>query len=111
MADTKNPRKKPGIQITYCDESGFRDKAASLAAAIEKNPAFTVELKEGQGGIFEITLDGKVFYTKCPCRPFPRAAEVIEMAEELIKTRDVSGDARQSDDEADSAETRPYPRG
>ncbi|OGO00439.1 MAG: hypothetical protein A2Y59_06240 [Chloroflexi bacterium RBG_13_52_14] len=97
MGDTKNPTKKPSIQITYCVESGFFDKASSMAAEIKDKLGITAKLKQGHGGIFEVAIDGKVLPKKCACRPFPTAAEIIEWAKALTKTGLVSDDDESSD--------------
>ena len=51
------------IEITYCVEWGFLPSAASLAAAIEDNFGTTASLKEGHGGIFEITVNSDLIYS------------------------------------------------
>ena len=71
--------------------------ATSMAAAIKDKLGITAKLKEGHGVIFEVAIDSEVLPRKCACRPFPTAAEVIERAEVLIKTRNVLNDARQLD--------------
>ncbi len=46
--------------------------ASSLAAAIRSSLGVDVNLKEGHGGIFEVSLDGNIVYTnnrECSCRP------------------------------------------
>ena len=64
--------------------------ASSLAAIIKDKLGITAKLKKGHGGIFEVTMDGKVLYWRAPCRPSPSATELIERAELLIKTGLVS---------------------
>jgi predicted Rdx family selenoprotein len=97
MGDTKNPKKKPSIQITYCVEGGHLDIATSLAAAIKDKLGITAKLKKGHGGIFQVTMDGKVLGMKAPCCGFPGAEQIIERAKVLIKTRNVSDDDESSD--------------
>ena len=51
------------IEITYCVEWGFLSSAASLAAAIKDNFGITATLKEGHGGIYEITVNDDLIYS------------------------------------------------
>lgn len=60
--------------------------ATSLAAEIKDKLGITAKLKKGHGGIFKVTINGKVLYWRAPCRPSPSATEIIERAEVLIKT-------------------------
>lgn len=68
-----------------------------MAAEIRNKLGITAKLKKGRGVIFEVAIDGEVLPGKCACRPFPTAAEVIQRAGVLIKTRNVSDDTPQSD--------------
>ena len=53
--------------------------AAGLAAAIERELGIRAELVEGQGGIYEITVDGDTLYSnQSQCgQSFPSAASIL----------------------------------
>jgi len=72
--------------------------ASSLAAAIKDNLGITAKLKKGHGGIFEVAIDGKVLYTnRNVCGSFPGEEDIVEKAEEFIKTGGVSDDNQSLD--------------
>ena len=66
------------IQITYCFEWGFLNQATGLAAAIEQEFGLKATLKEGHGGIFEVTLNNNIIYTnKNQCGQLPTLVEIF----------------------------------
>ena len=74
------------IEITYCVEWGFLSSAASLAAAIKDNFGITVTLKEGHGGIYEISVNEDLIYSnQKKGGQFPENAMIFQ---EISKYRD-----------------------
>ena len=72
MDDEKN------IQITYCAEWGYLNQATGLAAAIEQQFGLKPTLKEGHGGIFEVTLNNDIIYNnKNQCGRLPTLGEIF----------------------------------
>jgi selenoprotein W-related protein len=53
-------------------------KATSLAAAIRAKHGVEAELIQGGGGIFDVTLDGKLIYSKFQTGRFPEDEEVLK---------------------------------
>lgn len=54
-------------------------KAASLAAALEKEFGIKANLKEGHGGIFEVAVNDQVAYSNLKqCGRFPENEEIFE---------------------------------
>jgi selenoprotein W-related protein len=49
-----------------------------LAAAIREKTGIDPELIEGSGGVFEVTLDGQLVFSKKVAGRFPEGAEIIE---------------------------------
>jgi selT/selW/selH-like putative selenoprotein len=48
-----------------------------LQAAIKKEFGVTADLKEGHSGIFDVTIDGEVVYSKDQTYRFPTNEEVF----------------------------------
>jgi selT/selW/selH-like putative selenoprotein len=58
-------------------------KAASLAAAVEKEFGIKVNLKEGHGGIFEVAINDQVAYSSLKeCGRFPEDEEIFQKIRE-----------------------------
>lgn len=57
------PKAENTVTIKYCSECGFLSSAASLAADIEKALGIQTHLLEGHGGIFEVSLNGKLMFS------------------------------------------------
>jgi hypothetical protein len=49
-----------------------------LQAAIKNKYGMTAELREGVGGIFEVSIDGDVVYTNETTYRFPTDEEIFE---------------------------------
>jgi predicted Rdx family selenoprotein len=49
-----------------------------LQAAIKSKYGMTAELREGMGGIFEVSIDGTVVYTNETTYRFPTDEEIFE---------------------------------
>ncbi len=53
------------IRIEYCGLRNYLPRASSLEARIrEAFPDATVELVESSGGVFEVSRDGRLIYSK-----------------------------------------------
>lgn len=49
-----------------------------MQAAIKKEFGLTADLKAGQGGVFDVTIDGQKVYSKDVTQRFPTDAEVFK---------------------------------
>ena len=56
-----------------------------MQEAINKKYGLTAGLKEGAGGIFEVSIDGKVVYSNQTTYRFPTDAEIFEKIEAAKK--------------------------
>ncbi|MBW1809093.1 MAG: Rdx family protein [Deltaproteobacteria bacterium] len=54
-----------------------------MQAELEKKYSATVELIGGGGGIYEVTVDGKLIFDKFSSGRFPNDNEVVELIEKL----------------------------
>ena len=52
-----------------------------MQEAIKKKYGLTAALKEGVGGIFEVSIDGKVVYSNQTTYRFPTDPEIFEKIE------------------------------
>ncbi|HEV7394825.1 MAG TPA: Rdx family protein [Burkholderiales bacterium] len=60
-------------------------RAASLAAEISEQFGIQAELIRGSGGIFDVTADGALIYSKHRTGLFPENAEVLQALRTLTK--------------------------
>ncbi|MBI2466797.1 MAG: SelT/SelW/SelH family protein [Candidatus Rokubacteria bacterium] len=49
-----------------------------MQAAIKKAFELTADLKEGHGGVFDVTVDGQLVYSKDQTNRFPTDEEILE---------------------------------
>lgn len=54
-------------------------KAASLVAELQAGLGEKSHLIEGGGGIFDVTVDGKLVYSKHQTGRFPESGEVLKL--------------------------------
>ncbi len=52
-----------------------------MQAAIKDRYGFTASLKEGHGGIFEVSIDGTTVYSNQTTHRFPTNDEIFEQIE------------------------------
>jgi selT/selW/selH-like putative selenoprotein len=57
-----------------------------LAAEIEQKFGTSVELIKGQDGVFEVSVDGKIVFSKKSIGRFPDPGEVVASLEQLLAT-------------------------
>ena len=72
------------INITYCTSWGYLNQALSLRESIENKFGVRAELTPGTGGIFEVTLNSHLIFSKKELGRFPNDNEVIDLIEEVI---------------------------
>ena len=72
------------ITIEYCTMWGYLDKALSLRESIERKFGVKGKLIKGQGGVFEVTLNNSLIFSKKELGRFPNDKEVIDLIEEVI---------------------------
>ena len=52
------------VKIEYCTQWGYLDKALSLRESIEKQYGVTAELIQGTGGVFEVSFNNSLLFSK-----------------------------------------------
>ncbi len=52
--------------------------ATSLAAEIKKAKGVEAKLTRGAGGVFEVTVDGKLVFSKKATGRFPKNEEILQ---------------------------------
>ena len=67
------------IKIEYCVVWNYFPKAASLADAITNNiKEANIEFIKGSGGVFEVSKDDILIYSKARTGNFPNEDEIIK---------------------------------
>lgn len=75
------------ISIEYCTSWGYLSKAVSLANKLldeHKNSLSMVKIVPSSGGVFEVSLDDKLVFSKKELGRFPNEDEVEDIIIENI---------------------------
>jgi len=75
------------VEITYCTQCRWLLRAAWLAQELLttfEQDLYSVALRPGTGGIFEITLDGKLIFSRKEAGRFPESKEVKQLIRDHI---------------------------
>lgn len=70
---------KPAVQILYCHECGYLPDAVNMADKLlrEFNRKLDgIKLVSGDGGAFEVSIDGKLAFSKLETGRFPALKEL-----------------------------------
>ena len=67
------------ISITYCAQWNYKPQAVSLAAKIEKDLGVQVKLIPEGKGIFDVTVDGNLEYSKFQTGSFPQEEQLVSV--------------------------------
>ena len=68
------------ISILYWGMWNYKPQAVSLADKIKGGFADAkVEIVEGSGGVFEVTFDGKLIYSKKETGEFPEEQDILDI--------------------------------
>jgi len=71
------------VSIEYCSMWNYLPRASSLEAQIKsKFDNVSIELISSGGGVFEVTLDGNLIFSKKALERFPNPNEIEELIEE-----------------------------
>ena len=72
-------RKAPAVSVSieYCVPGNYQRVAASLAEAIEAELGETVQLLPSRDGVFEVSVHGRVVFSKRACSRFPDHEEIF----------------------------------
>ena len=67
------------VTIEYCGEWNYQARAARLAEKIRHSTEADALLLKSSGGVFEVTVDDKLIYSKKATGAFPRDDKIIAM--------------------------------
>jgi len=65
------------IAIKYCAQWNYLPRASSLGDELKKNLGAEIELVAGSNGVFDISLDGNMIYSKFKEGRFPQTDEIL----------------------------------
>ena len=66
------------ITIEYCGEWNYQARAARLAEKIKHSTGTDALLLKSSGGVFEITVNEQLIYSKKATGVFPRDDDIID---------------------------------
>ena len=69
------------ITIEYCTQWNYEPRALSLRDELMDNFGFSSELIESSGGVFEITVNGDLIFSKKELGRFPNLNEITNLVE------------------------------
>ena len=70
------------VSIEYCTSWGYLNQALSLRETIEKRFGIKAELIKGTGGVFEVTLNNSLIFSKKELCRFPDDNEISDIIDE-----------------------------
>ena len=70
-------REKPPVSIKYCVPGNYERIATTLAEAIETSLGQSPELVPSRDGVFEVSVHGRVVFSKRACSRFPDQEEIF----------------------------------
>ena len=70
------------IAIKYCAQWNYLPRASSLGDELKKNLGADIDLVAGANGVFDISLDGKMIYSKFEQGRFPQPDDIIKLIKE-----------------------------
>ena len=71
------------IQITYCSVWNYEPRAAGLADLIKRETGLKAQLVPGSGGIYDVTADGAMVFSKKEAGGFPENRDVVDKLKTL----------------------------
>lgn len=94
------------VEISYCTQCRWLLRAAWLAQELLttfEQDLYNVALKPGTGGIFEITLNGQLIFSRKEAGRFPEAKEIKQLIRDCIDpARDLGHSDRVRDDKGNA---------
>ena len=69
------------ISIEYCKQWNYKPRASSLGDELKRDLGqdVQVELIAGSNGVFEITVDGSLIFSKKQSGRFPDDGEIVKL--------------------------------
>ena len=75
------------ITVEYCAAWNYLPRATSLVDKIKEKLNLSAELIKSGGGVYEITMNGELIYSKRRTGIFPEESEVIHKIRERMWPR------------------------
>ncbi len=69
------------ITIEYCTSWGYLNQALSLRESIQSKFGVNAELIKGTGGVFEVSLNNSLIFSKKELSRFPEENEIEDLIE------------------------------
>ena len=69
------------ISIQYCTSWGYLNQALSLRESLERQFGVKAELVKGMGGVFEISVNDNLLFSKKELGRFPNENEIEDLIE------------------------------
>jgi len=69
------------VSIEYCTSWGYLNQALSLRDSIESKFGIKAELIKGTGGVFEVSLNNSLIFSKKDLGRFPNENEIEDLIE------------------------------
>ena len=67
------------IIIKYCAQWNYLPRASSLGDELKENLGAEIELVAGSNGVFDVSLDSNLIYSKFEQGHYPTADEIIKL--------------------------------
>ena len=75
------------IAIKYCAQWNYLPRASSLGDELKKNLGAEIELVAGSNGVFDISLDGNMIYSKFEEGRFPQTEDILSRVSHKSRRR------------------------
>ena len=72
------------ITIEYCAAWNYLPRATSLVEKMKEDLNLSAELIKSDGGVYEITMNGELIYSKRKTGVFPEESEIIDKVRERM---------------------------
>ena len=69
------------VSIEYCTSWGYLSQALSLRESIERQFGIKAELVKGMGGVFEVSVNDNLLFSKKELGRFPDENEIEDLIE------------------------------
>ena len=69
------------VSIEYCNSWGYLNQALSLRESIERQFGIKAELVKGMGGVFEVSVNDNLLFSKKELGRFPDENEIEDLIE------------------------------
>ena len=69
------------VSIEYCTSWGYLNQALSLRESIERQFGIKAELVQGLGGVFEVSVNDNLLFSKKELGRFPDENEIEDLIE------------------------------